>query len=139
MNELDFGFRVRTRRRFLGISQDDLGKAVGISQVAIRKIEAGGQTRHGRKIAVKLNTSLRWLETGVDPTVDGDGSFISGATDGTHQQSDDSPHPTAAPPWPFKKSTAERIQALPPAQVKKIDDMIDAVLTGLEAGAKSGA
>ncbi len=41
----------------------------------------------------------------------------------------------SAPPWPLKKSTAERIQALTPAQQRQVDDALDVMLRGFEAGA----
>ena len=66
-----FGDRVRRKREALGMSQDDLAEKVGISQVAIAKIEAGGNTRHGRKIAETLHTSLAELETGIAATDEG--------------------------------------------------------------------
>lgn len=40
MHELDFGVRVRSGRRLLKMSQDGLGKAMSVPQIAIRKIEA---------------------------------------------------------------------------------------------------
>lgn len=130
MNEFDFGFRVRSRRRLLGITQDDLGKAVGISQVSIRKIEAGGQTRHGRKIAETLKTTLQWLETGKDPVTDDDGSVGGEAASGLHRE-------CAEPDlWPLKKSTPNRIRTLSPAQQRRADDALDAILKGLEAEGK---
>lgn len=135
MSDLDFGFRVRTRRRLLGISQEELGKAVGISQVSIRKIEAGGNTRHGRKIAASLETTLQWLETGIDPAVDANGTRIN-----DHGRSFGAAEPSTpynpTPPWPLKKSTLERIQSLTPAQLRQADDALDVMLRGFEAGEK---
>lgn len=64
----NFGQRVRHRREELKMSQEDLAKLVGISQVAINKIENGGNTRFGRKIAQSLSTNLDFLELGVDAT-----------------------------------------------------------------------
>lgn len=132
MTDLDFGFRVRTRRRALGISQGDLAKAVGISQPAIKKIEAGGNTRHGRKIAVVLRTTLKWLETGVDADVDRDGKPTHSSASGPVI----SETSREVEPWPFKKSTLDRIQTLDPLQRKKLDDVIDTVLKGFEAEGK---
>lgn len=42
----------------------------------------------------------------------------------------------SAPPWPLKKSTAERIQALTPAQQRQVDDALDVMLRGFEADGK---
>ncbi len=39
----------------------------------------------------------------------------------------------ATPPWPLKKSTLERIQALTPAQQRRVDDALDVMLRGFEA------
>ncbi|WP_368647941.1 helix-turn-helix domain-containing protein [Castellaniella ginsengisoli] len=138
MSDLDFGYRVRARRHMLGISQDDLGKAVGVSQVAIRKIEAGGNTRHGRKIAAALETTLQWLETGIDAAVDHDGA-MSSSEQRSHGHASPKPDPRpqpSAPPWPLKKSTAERIRALTPAQQRRADDAFDVILKGFEAEGK---
>ena len=113
------------------MSQDDLGKAVGISQVSIKKIESGGNTRHGRKIAEALKTTLKWLETGNDPRTNEQGDFLQG---------EDSPalhvvHKSEFA-WPFKRSTPERIGALTQKQLEQVDVMIDTVLRGFEADAK---
>ena len=41
-----------------------------------------------------------------------------------------------SPPWPLKKSTAERIRALTPAQQRRADDAFDVILKGFEAEGK---
>lgn len=64
-SEISFGGRVRARREALGMSQDDLAQKVGVSQVAIAKIEGGGNTRYGRRLAIALGVSLEELETGA--------------------------------------------------------------------------
>lgn len=133
MNDLDFGVRVKSRRRLLKMSQDDLGKAIGISQVAIRKIEAGGQTRHGRKIADALLTTLQWLETGQDHSADSKGNVLSGSE---REAALKVAEPAAAygeERWPLKKATPERFFALTPKQRARADAAIDDLLRGYEA------
>lgn len=39
-------------------------------------------------------------------------------------------------PWPLKKSTAERIRALTPAQLRQVDDALHVMLRGFEAEGK---
>lgn len=75
MEDIGFGARVHMRRKLLGLSQKDLADRVGISQPAIKKIEAGGQTRKGRAVADALGTTLQWLEVGADSAVDSDGNL----------------------------------------------------------------
>jgi transcriptional regulator with XRE-family HTH domain len=137
MSELDFGARVRSRRRLLKLSQDDLGKAIGISQVAIRKIEAGGQTRHGRRIADALKTTLQWLETGSDSTASPSGDLQEGHG---YAAVETAPKPYGAidPAWPLKKATLDRFYALTPAQAKQADGAFDAILRGYEAEREKG-
>lgn len=134
MSELDFGARVRSRRRLLKMSQEDLGKAIGISQVAIRKIEAGGQTRHGRKIADALKTSLQWLETGFDQAASSDGELEESPS---HVVAERAPTYIETPTWPLKKATPDRFYALTPAQAKQADIAFDAILRGFEAERKN--
>lgn len=76
-----FGERVRARREDLKLSQDQLAKKVGISQVSIKKIEAGGRTRFGRKLADALETTLTWLETGESPSAEDTRRQLLSATD----------------------------------------------------------
>lgn len=44
--------------------------------------------------------------------------------------------PESTLPWPLKKSTAERIRALTPAQQRRADDAFDVILKGFEAEGK---
>jgi len=61
-----FGDRVRERREELGMSQESLGKAAGISQSTIAQIERGRNqgTKHILSLARALSVSAEWLETG---------------------------------------------------------------------------
>lgn len=59
-----FGSRVKECRDALGKTQEWLAQEAGISQAAIMKIEAGGNTKYGRKIALALGVDLEYLETG---------------------------------------------------------------------------
>ncbi len=65
MDTKGFATRVKELREKRALSQVQLAKMVGISQVAIKKIEDGGNTRYGRKLAEALGVSLEYLETGV--------------------------------------------------------------------------
>lgn len=60
------GARVAERRRALGLSQQELGARVGLSQVSIKKIESGGQTRHSYALAQALGVPLSWLVGDAD-------------------------------------------------------------------------
>lgn len=75
MENPEFGERVKRIRLHRKLSQEALAKAVGVSQPAIRKIEAGGRTRVGREIADALGVSLKWLETGIEEGDHSLGSF----------------------------------------------------------------
>ncbi|MDE1139935.1 MAG: S24 family peptidase [Paraburkholderia tropica] len=63
-----FGDRVRKRREELGMSQEGLGKAAGISQSTIAQIERGRNqgTKHMLSLARALDVDAEWLETGRD-------------------------------------------------------------------------
>lgn len=60
---------IRTRREELGWSQHDLGKRVGVSQVAIKKIEAGTtqKSKFLPKVAEVLGLSLSDLDRSLAP------------------------------------------------------------------------
>ena len=60
------GERIRTRRLELGLSQRELA-CEGVSYAYISRLEANTRTpsvRALRKLAIKLDVSLHWLETG---------------------------------------------------------------------------
>lgn len=103
-----FGQRVKNRRTELSLTQAQLGEIVGISQVSIKKIEAGGSTRHGRKIAEALRTTLELLETGV-----GDTARTPTSTG----------HPTAneAGAWRFSAKLLKMVQSLSDDQVGELE------------------
>lgn len=61
MSVSTFGERMKARREQRGWSQAQLAEAVGISQVSIAKIEKGGETKHGAKIAAALGTTVEEL------------------------------------------------------------------------------
>src|SRR3546814_840268 len=88
--------------------------SIGISQVASRKVEAGGNTRHGRHLADALKTTLLWLETGNDPAVDSHGDIVQGGDAVTLSQSLAEHHG-----WPFRLIHQDRFHALTPAQLEQ--------------------
>jgi SOS-response transcriptional repressor LexA len=57
---------MKALREQRGWSQAQLAEAVGISQVSIAKIEKGGDTKHGAKIAAALGTTAEEL-SGIRP------------------------------------------------------------------------
>ncbi|WP_431688934.1 LexA family protein [Hahella sp. NBU794] len=70
--------RTKERRDALGLTQEDLAKAVGISQTAIHKLEEGRtkKPRHIIELARALRCQPEWLLTGKDeptrsPAVEG--------------------------------------------------------------------
>lgn len=67
MSVITFGERVKALREKQGWSQTQLAEAVGISQVSIAKIEKGGDTKHGAKIAAALGTTAEEL-SGITST-----------------------------------------------------------------------
>lgn len=66
MSVSTFGERMKALREQRGWSQAQLAEAVGISQVSIAKIEKGGDTKHGAKIAAALGTTAEEL-AGMKP------------------------------------------------------------------------
>ena len=64
---MEAGALIRAERKKKGWSQADLGKRVGISQVAIKKIEAGmtAKSKHLPKIAQELAIPLSKLDTSL--------------------------------------------------------------------------
>src|SRR5690606_8733962 len=134
MNSPHFGNRVKARRLLLGLTQEDLGKAVGLSQVSIKKIESGGQTRHGRKIALALRTTLEWLATGQCSTTDADGEIRAGMSTAEPVAAYGAETPAEA--WPLKLSPPERFFALSKEERKAADTAIDILLKGIESARK---
>lgn len=63
------GERIKTERTRLGLSQADLGRKVGISQVAVKKIESGDtrQSKHLPRIAVELGIDLADIDPSLEP------------------------------------------------------------------------
>ncbi len=109
MNANTFASRVKTRREHLKLSQTELAKRVGISQVAIKKIESGGNTRHGRLLADALGVSLAYLETGLE--------LPASASDATAPSS----APLARSGWPFPSVPESLVQTLPGDQIKRLE------------------
>ena len=63
MNSL--GERLKERRKQLGFTQGHLAMLVGVSQNAIQKIEAGGNTSHVIALAKALGVTPDWLQYGA--------------------------------------------------------------------------
>lgn len=60
--------RLKTARKAAGLTQGQLGKLVGVSQNAIQKIEAGGETKHTLALASALGVDPIWLQSGEGKT-----------------------------------------------------------------------
>jgi len=63
------GIRVRRVREFLGLSQDQLARAAGVSQGAVSRIEAGKQFGTPLLVAVKVQTALAAALRTVNPAI----------------------------------------------------------------------
>lgn len=107
-----FASRVKTRREQLKLSQTELAKRVGISQVAIKKIEGGGNTRHGRLLADALGVSLAYLETGLDQPSD--------ALDWAAANAESGSLPSQSG-WPFPSVPESLVRTLPGDQIKRLE------------------
>ena len=109
MNPATFASRVKDRRERLKLSQTELAKRVGISQVAIKKIEGGGNTRHGRLLAEALGVSLAYLETGQNhpPTPQEFPPSAARAKPGAE--------------WPFPSVPESLLRSLPGDQIKRLE------------------
>lgn len=69
MKKLTFNDRITSRRKELGLTQQQLADAVGISGVSVYKWEAGINTPKGRNLfslAEALRCSPTWLLNGTD-------------------------------------------------------------------------
>lgn len=106
MTNPDFGARVKARRLELGWSQARLAEDVGISQVAIKKIEAGGATRHGWKIAQALQIPAAQLE----------------------DSKPDSAPALPPPPWPFADISPDEYQSLSTYDKKMVENLAKSML-----------
>ncbi|MEE6042393.1 XRE family transcriptional regulator [Avibacterium paragallinarum] len=58
------GQRLKTARKEAGLTQTQLAELIGVSQNAIQKIEAGGDTKHTFALASALGINPIWLQTG---------------------------------------------------------------------------
>ncbi len=63
--------RLKSARQNAGLTQNELGKTVGISQAAIQKIETGRALTSTKliEIAKALNVSPEWLSTGDEKSI----------------------------------------------------------------------
>jgi transcriptional regulator with XRE-family HTH domain len=69
MKKLTFNDRITSRRKELGLTQQQLADAVGISGVSVYKWEAGINTPKGQNLfslAKALRCSPTWLLNGTD-------------------------------------------------------------------------
>lgn len=66
------GERIRAKRKARGLSQEQLGKAAGLTQAAIGQLESGSTVGTTRlvHIASALGVSPAWLQTGEGPEED---------------------------------------------------------------------
>jgi HTH-type transcriptional regulator/antitoxin HipB len=62
---LELGTAIRTRRRLLGITQDDLGSSIGVSRRVIGQLERGKKTVH-LDIVLRAAHAVG-LKVGVEP------------------------------------------------------------------------
>jgi len=119
-----FASRVKERREQLQISQAELARRVGISQVAIKKIEGGGNTRHGRLLAEALGVSLTFLETGHN-----ENSTDSASATPPVQERDTPPQK-----WPFASISEASIRALPPEKLNALEGAIALAIAQMKLG-----
>jgi transcriptional regulator with XRE-family HTH domain len=70
-DEIHFGQRVIQERKALGLNQEDLGAAAGVSKATVSKWERGDtknmRPAHLFAIAKKLGVEARWLALGDGP------------------------------------------------------------------------
>lgn len=72
--ESRFGANLKARREALGMSQQQLADAAGVSQVTIFKIEKGANTRYAARLARALDTTVEELEAGGSVLIEQDES-----------------------------------------------------------------
>lgn len=125
----EFAQRLAQAMTEAGLEIVDLKEGMGVTYEMARRYTLGtAMPREPRlkKLAVLVRKSPSWLAFGVDDRAEPEP--MAGR--------ETPPLCSAPPPWPLKKSTAERIQALTPAQQRRADEMIDTILRGLEAEGK---
>lgn len=63
----NIGFRAKERREELRLSQTEVGRACGVTQQAIEKLEAGevNRPRYLDELATILKTTKLWLKDGI--------------------------------------------------------------------------
>ncbi|MGS1109145.1 XRE family transcriptional regulator [Achromobacter anxifer] len=119
-----FAARVKERRELLQLSQAELAKRVGISQVAIKKIEGGGNTRHGRLLAEALGVTLTYLETGLD---DDQRGIVETALPAAGPE-------TQTQTWPFRTISEADIRALPAGQLSALEGALALAIAQMRLG-----
>jgi hypothetical protein len=110
-------------------SADALARASGVSPEYISQIRNRAIDKKTGKARNLGNQAARRLEDGMGKPL--------GWMDTSHALGIAEPATSnLSPPWPLKKSTAERIRALTPAQQRRADDAFDVILKGFEAEGK---
>ena len=105
-----------------------LARASGVSPEYLSQIRNRAIDKKTGKARNLGNQAARRLEDGMGKPL--------GWMDTSHAAEDRQSASPDTPPWPLKKSTAERIRALTPAQQRRADDAIDVILKGFEAEGK---
>lgn len=101
------GERVRQRRAELGLTQAQLAEKVGVSQVAIKKIEQGGGSKFRLELAKALDVSMEWLSTGDGPKIAKNTGY-----------------------WPFSYARLEEYEQLPPLKKTELDIRVSEFIAG---------
>jgi len=109
-------------------SADALARASGVSPEYISQIRNRAIDKKTGKARNLGNQAARRLEDGMGKPL--------GWMDTSHAAEDRQSASPDTLPWPLKKSTAERIRALTPAQQRRADDAFDVILKGFEAEGK---
>lgn len=126
----EFAERLTKAMTEVGLEIVDIKERLGVTYEMARRYTLGtAMPREPRlkKLAGLVGKSPSWLAFGVDAHL---------RTEPAASREDVVPYRTS-PPWPLKKSTAARLGALAPAQLRQVDDMVDAVLRGFEAEGRS--
>ncbi|MFS2113397.1 helix-turn-helix domain-containing protein [Herbaspirillum frisingense] len=82
---IDLGLRLRQARDFVGLSQDEVATALGVSRPAVTNIESGQRKVEAielNRLAILYGTTVDFLLTGRTETENGQLAFLARATKG---------------------------------------------------------
>lgn len=116
---------------------------------AIDRVSQGNRSDFGRKLGFRDGAFIRQMLAGTRPITEktvrlieslhgmsGWFDVLNDSTDTVTLKTINQTQGRGSAVWPLKKSSIERIQALTPAQQRRVDEALDVILKGFEAEEK---